>query len=1367
MDISDDRFFQLNEKVFNLNRDTYTKAPWKDVDKSLRIVLEHLAGLTIINLYTNPTEKIDKQKNQNGGPLYTKQLLERAQKCCKEEINQIAADIWNPLIDDIKEHNISSHGTSETNDEKEKKAYQNVKKTIPLLRNFLLTDSQGVAAFPQDLKAKFKETGWHIAQLERFLIRTALSPEEDSMVNSTIKEIIGFDSLPYYNEYYYVLILPKDMSQATVDALTPLSAFKWNFVLDFGNNMGEVFSNWNRISATQLLNVANSTKRLSSNLANWIFMRGITGNEKKSAIRRFIQALSLRTLPRKNIIVFNVDTNAENILEALLSLWNLVSISEESDISSDTTIFTIKNTGEKVIDILLEDEGYEIGGIRTVDVTPSIFLDIIRLALPSTGVSNEDMMPVINRQKYLDAGIKFIDTDDGYVAKAIWDNFYAGHQIKREELDSQYDVSPRGNIKKYIDFVNKIRDSIKDLSTLVFRIRHQPGAGGTTVGRRIAFDLHRESEGRVFPIWITKWNSTTTPEQIKELADKYEYVWRWLIITEDKEIDDSEFDSMLRKLRSYNIPVVCIRISHHLVLDSFKLEEISFLLPSRLSGILERKKFDDRFKKAFGPIIPSKDIEYMLTNLRTYGDNVEMIHYPYSFTERAMEHMPVEVEYIDTYVRNWFSFIDNDRLKALVGLIAFTYRFAKSKALDIYSIESLWRNEAIKGCFLEQVGEQNKTVITHLLKLSNEDGNSVDTTTSYAPRYAVFADQILNSWDSTWRGKLSEISIQLIKLLPLNGYEEESLLRELFITQSKNFRGTKNGKIGQLTDRVSYLVGSILNSEEGLDGAIRVFNELIEKYPNKPIYGVHKARLLFEYAHAGQYGPNDKLFIEAEDLMNNVLKNDINDDTIYHVVGMFWDRKVKAIYREKETSIDTEEGKIEFENTIVDTAEKALEYFELYNTMNQGRSQYGYVSGARLIIWLLNKIVVLRQKSISDLLEEEIIIKYVHLLDRNILALENDLFAEDSEDTEQLMQLRTDYLKLMGNLQETLALIRDKFDTVNSRYKSYYGHQEVSIMLYKGKTGDNFHLKNRFESLDDNEIKRMESVLTILRNSNEDLRAAEKLFLLYRFVRRDSLENSITSSALIAWYSLAKKSEDKISLMKAAYYMSVMYALRLMDSTVEDKTLKDKYLTYKKECEWIGFENDESTGSPHLFLREGFNGRWNCLLEPYEAVISSKGKSRVYSHFCKRVEASINEINRRRGFCQVGLLTNISFGSQKLISSDMGKKKLVNGIMGFSYAGPGLYNFNIALIGDVEDMSNLGSTPLDKREESYIKEGETGTTDSSGLAIQNNLQVQKQQKKDSDQKIQVNPYKTELPKIDIKIVGKIDLDKIKDSRRRK
>ena len=1367
MDISDDRFFQLNEKVFNLNRDTYTKAPWKDVDKSLRIVLEHLAGLTIINLYTNPVDKIDKQKNQNGGPLYTKQLLERAQKCCKEEINQIAADIWDPLIDDIKDHNISSHGTSETNDEKEKKAYQNVKKTIPLLRKFLLTDSQGIAAFSQDLKDKFKETGWHIAQLERFLKRTVLSPEDESKVNSTVKAIIGIDSLPYYNEYYYVLVLPKDLSQASVDALTPLSAFKWNFVFDFGNNTGEVFSNWNRISATQLLNVANSTKKLSSNLVNWIFMRGINGNEKKGNIRRLIQTLSQRVLPRKNIIVFNLDIYSENIFEALQSLWNLVSFSEERDLSSDTTIFTLKNNGGRIIDRFLEDEGYEIGDIRTVDVSPEIFLDTIRLALPSTGVLNEDIMPVINRQKYLDAGIKFIDTDDGYVVKAIWDNFYSGHQIKREELDSQYDVSPRGNIKRYIDFVNKIRDSIKDLSTTVFRIRHQPGAGGTTIGRRIAFDLQRESEGRVFPIWIVKWNSTSTPEQIKDLADKYEHVGRWLIITEDKEIDDSEFESLFRKLRSYNIPVIYIRISHHLLIDTFKLEENTFLLPSKLSGISERKKFDDKFKKAFGPIIHSKDIETMLSNLRADGDNVEMIHYPYSFTERAMEEMPVEVEHMDTYVRNWFRSIDSDRIKTLFGLIAFTYQFAKSKALDIYSVESLWRNEARKGGFLEQVGEQNKTVITHLLKLSNEDGNSIDTTTSYAPRYAIFANQILNSWDSTWQGKLSEISIQLIKLLPLNSDAEESLLRELFITQSKNFRGNKNGKVGQLTDRVSYLIGSILDSDEGLDGAVRVFNELIEKYPSKPIYAVHKARLLFEYAHAKQYSPNDKLFIEAEDLMNDVLDNEIKDETIYHVAGMSWDRKAKAIYREKSASIDTEEEKIELENIIVDTAEKALEYFELYNAMNQGTSQYGYVSGARLIIWLLNKIVVLRQKSISNLLEEEVFIKYVHLLDRNILALENDLFAEDSVDTEQLMQLRTDYLKLMGNLQETLALIRNKFDTVNSRYKSYYGHQEVSIMLYKGNTGDNVSLKNRFESLDDNEIKRMESILTILRNSDEDLRAAEKLFLLYRFVRRDSLENSPTSSALIAWYTLAKKSEDKISLMKAAYYMSVMYALRLMDSTLEDKTLKDKYLNYKKECEWIGFEKDESTGSPHLFLREGFNGRWNCLLEPYEAIISSKGKSRVYSHFCKRVEASINEIGRRRGFCQVGLLTNISFSSQKLISSDLGKKKLVNGIMGFSYAGPGLYNFNIALIGGVEDLSNLDYTLLDKREESYTKESETGTTDPSRLAIQNNLQVQKQQKKDSDQRIQADIYKTEVPKIDLKVVGKIDLDKIKDSRKRK
>lgn len=1364
MDISEDRYYQLTEKVYKLNKDTYNRAPWKDMDNSLRIVMEHLAGLTIINLYDKYTDQIKKQKDKNKEVLFTTHLLERAQRCCKEKISQEAANIWNPLIRDVSEHNISLHGTYEANRLKEKKAYENTKRTIAILNKFLLIDSQHITGFPKDLKEKFSEVGWHITQIKNFIDKTACAPEEEEKVKSTIKEIIGTTSLPYCNEYYYALILPKDLSQESIEALTPLAVFKWNFVFDFGSNTGNVFSNWNRITDTKLINVTNSTKRLSKDVDNWIFMRGAKGDDGKSSIKKLIRSLSTHPLSHKNILVFNLATTAEDVYEALYCLWDLLSISEDREIWTDTTIYTVKNDGTNSIADLLKDDGYQVESVKEVEVSHELFIDTIRWALPSTAVVNEDMIPMLNRQKYLDAGIKFIDTDDGYEAKAVWDNFYAGHQIKSEELDFQYDVQPRGNEKKYKNFTDKLRESIKDLSRSVFRIRHQPGAGGTTVGRRIAFDLHRESEGKFFPIWIVKWDSTT-PEQMKDLEHKLAYVERWLIITEEKEIEDNDFQTLLRKLKSYNIPAVYIRISHHLSLDKFSSEEATLLLLSKLSGDKECKKFDCKFENAFKYTIPPDDIKTILRGLKDDNATPEMIHYPYSFTERAMKNEPVNLDHPDTYVRRWFESIEGDGVKTLLGLIAFTYRFALSRSLDVYSVESLWRSKERKGGFMDNIGDQNKIVLTHLLKLSNENGSSVDTSTYYAPRYAAFAKQMLDSWKSTWGSRLSEISIQLIKLLPLNGDVEEALLRELFITQSKNFRGRrdiKESKDLQLTDRVSYLIGSILESVEGLDGAINVFDTLIEKYPDKQIYAVHKARLLFEYAHTNRFGPEDRLFVEAENLMSGVLQDEVNDDTIYHVAGMFWDRKVKAIYREKEKSLVMEVERKELELTIVEIVDKALERFDLCSEMNQGRSQYGYVSSARLIIWLLQRVAILRKKTVSDLIEEEKFIKYLDKLEQHISVLESNFFDEAGVVDDQLMKLRMQYFNLIGDLQKTLTLIREKFDKADNRYKNYYGHQEVSIMLYKEGINKRTSLKTRYLSLDRDEIKRMETVLLILRDSSKDLRAAEKLFRLYRFVNRDSLENSPTSSALKTWYTLAKTSDDKISLMNAAYYMSIMCALRLMEASIEDKTLKDKYQVYKKEAERIGFEKDESTGISHLYLGVDFNGRWDCLLERDEAFVDGRDGNRLFSNRCKRVEATITKIDRRRGFCQIGLLHDISFGAQKLGSSDLGKKKLDKGVVGFSYAGPGLYNFEIALVGNYPKLENVE----EEMDESEFIEVATAPLNSTRSNIQDASVGNKMKEDGVEQKIVANYFKVELPPLGVKVIGKIDLDRITDRRKR-
>lgn len=1290
----EDRYQQLLEKLYKLTKSVHDRAPLKEGDNDFRFIVEHLAGLTIYSIMGD-VQGDEEQKDCHGKELYTQNLLTRTKKICKDNIGDQAAQLWDSLIVDITSHNINAHGNLGTNIDREHEAYNNLNVAIKILNRYL-TDARNIA-FDDDLKQKYGEIRFHTSLIEKIISKPELDPTvKDQMINM-VKTLVNSNKLPNQNDYYYGLILPRTVSGELLDSLIPLMGFKWNFIFHFGSGADEVFSTWTRMEISQL-NVVSTTIKLSSSLSNWIFMRGPKGNGNKNDFRNVLNSVSLQPLQQKNIILFDLNSDKNESFWAMESLWRMFSISETYSPSTNTSIISVPSVER--INERLHDEEYTIRTIVESSINPDILLDAVREFLPYNTQARQSSLPPILIERCLDAGIKFIDSDDSYTQKSLWDNFYAGRQITFSELDKQYDVYPRGLESLYLNFYKTLRERIKDLSIREFNIVHQPGAGGSTVVRRLAFDLMRENESRVMAIWVTKWIPTKTEEQLGRLTEKTKTVERWLIISDDKEIDMTDYPKLVRCIRNKNISAVCLRVSHQLDINPEDRHPSTLFLTSKLSGEQERKKFDDKFSKAFSSTISTPQVTKLLKELRDSAPNyndIEMIHYPYAFTEQADKDHPVKSAKMDSFVQKWFNSISQESVKALCGYVAFVYKHTASKALDIYSLRSLWNN-GNGGSLKNELTPNDFTAVDHLLKISPEEGTSIETSSLYSPRYTAFAEQILNCWKAGWRSNLSEMAIDMIKNFPPTDQYEEKVLRDLFITQSKQLRGS--GKDG-LSEKFSYLIGEILNSGEGLFGARNVFDALIVKYPARPVYKIHLGRLLFEYANSIDAASSDRLFTKAKELISEALEGETDDDTFYHVAGMYWSRFARAINRDfADSKVDVAEQ----EATLMDIVDRALEYFELCNKINRGTSEYGFVSGAQLILWALSEIAKIRKVTTVTLISEERYIQYMNILDSYIYALEKDVFYDSDPLRDSSSSIRIKYYKTVGDISSAIENIRESFEKSQGDNKIYYGHQEVSILTYSNDIELKTPLKKRYLGLNRSEIERIVRILKILRDQTGDLKAAEKLFTIQRLTNRDSLAKSDTTNSLFTWYELAKKNNNTASILLASYYLYVRFALMLLESSASDADLKNRYLQHKNECGELGRELEKNTGFCLQYLGRDFKGRWDSLLEPYEALVKDRGLIKKYSPDCKLVEADIVDVKGRHGDCRIGFLTNVSFGSHKVDSYDIGNKKLVNGVLGFRYSGPGLYAFDVKSIGVVPLLMGEKEN-VESLEKNIIEEG--------------------------------------------------------------
>ena len=1300
----DDQLKQLNEKVSDHSKNIFEKRNWKSCDEVIRHLYEGLATTTIyaVKGETDGHDSLHTDPPHNTKPRHSSGLLTTAKDKCRDAVIPSAITsverAWEDLINDFSSHNPQSHSNVGTNKERETNGYKNVKRGVSLLIDFLTDKIQNIpgwpAGTPTDMLFKFKEIGKRLQLILPYITHRATALELSTEIKEDLSALLGIPTLPDRNQTYYALILPANPSEKLRKALQPLMIFHWNFILDFGNqtSIGSIFPIWNQ-TVTERLNVLTDVKYLSDSLINWIFMRKGDGTGSKMDARKLFNHLAAHKLPDRNIIVFDLNEKSKEGFEALAGLWRLIAEPDDSQLSEKSFIFSVPESSGDSMETLLDEEDYKVGGLREISSDASDFMSALYGAdsFPISPAPLSDIIPEGKRQQFLDGGLKFLDSDETYIKKALWDNFYAGRLITKSELGKQYDVFPRGEESRYRRFYRALKEGLSSMASREFFIRHLPGAGGSTLVRRMAFDLEQENDRNVITLWVSRWNPAKTPEQIKQLAQHLSKnlpgIQRWLVISDDKELNADEYSNLKNYLSRQNIPALFLRITHITTLKNSGNEPNILYLDSYIVSEREKEAFNDKFTKAFADVINRQEAAEIIGKImksRRGRQFPEMINYPYGFTEEARQKTNLNILPEDSYATKWLDTLSTQELKDTVGLIAFIYYFTNSQAIDINALRKLW-DKSGHDFFPSSLSAEDADAVSHLIKISAEEGAAVDSSSLYAPRYGAFASQILDGWRPAWSSQIADITLMLIDTLPSSDEEMfHSILSSMLTSQS--WQSNEPDRVSSrknFKDRISPLINAILEKGGNAANVILIFNKLIEKYPDREFWKIHKARFLFEYASETDRKPDDKLFTDARKIIEDIFTAESVEDLCYHIAGVFWKRFEKATYLHRKDNLSTQEERENLIQDILYIGHQGIERFKEYNEAVNGNNSYGYISGAELTTSLIEHIAELRRLKGKELLTDAELRPLMEIRNDFLDPLEESEELSNSYTKSQITNLTSRFSKLIGKREDAIQHLITGFHEFSddSRSQAMLGHQAVSMMLTPKDT-DYIpeSLKDKYKNLSTEEVRESEKILKILRDNNGDLMAARKLFYLYRYTGRDSLESSQTTDALRIWSSMAESQKSVPDILKASFLQYVRYAASIIDSPANDTSLLDEYRKWLKKSKELGESLEKNTGVPLLFLSRTEPGRWSSLLDPSEAC-EKKNKKLTYRDVCRRFVAELVEVNYTHQICRIGNLTEVSFAYRNLTQNDIGTKELYNGVLGFRYSGPGMYDQQVRPIG--------------------------------------------------------------------------------------
>jgi tetratricopeptide (TPR) repeat protein len=1039
---------------------------------------------------------------------------------------------------------------------------------------------------------------------------------------SSIDSTYGFDSSRKY------ILVASPLKDKITENLPSLGEIPAALVLDFDFQIdisGLLYEVQGRLKRS--LHTVVKRERPTINpqgTTYWFFVRGLDGREgtleigdykawKKhykgeigEQLRNFAKVVN--PVPVTCIVLWYQDPHLAHHLQSILS-----SIEEAFENAVEFVIVTsypgeLQGIQNEVDAEIINISIHELCSGLDVLISTGEGSEANEYLLPSS--SNAPIRLNSDDRKWLEEELEIVHLNTGVTAPELHElvgrRFLCGAEITWHELSLHCDVVR--------DKTEKVKSQVEiELSRRrAWRVNlyHEAGAGGTTVARRILWELHNK-----FPCLILRRSKPLeTSERLFRLATLTGQPI--LLLVDSSQIPERQVDELYNYIRSRQLSVVILHVQRRLNQQTEK-ERVIYL-----EALLSNKECW-QFVEKFSQFEPAKrsDLERLVSN---NSQSKSRTAFYFGLQTFGREFLGLE-RYIGHRLENLSS-----EQKSILLFLSISHHYAQ------YSVRS--------QAFAEFLGiPPNRTVNLReafssceeaLDLLIEVEGKSWRTTHNLIAQ-EILEQELTNPGSDrrTWKQNLSNLARSFAEFCRGNSLvpseEMLELVRRTFIYRNNlDVLGTERVAAPALQSS-SQLLQDIPSPE----GRLEILRQLTKLYAEEAHFWAHLGRF---------YASQSKDYIRAlACIEQGISLTNAKDPVLHHMKGMAIRNQIDNLVAEKSEI-----------QTVVDSAKVSSSSFEDARNLSPD-DEHGYISEVQLLVKVLDYAGT----------------KHVNGIISYLATPGIDPFLLDSfERAEDLLEQVRRNREGQGEPSSFEADCRARLDTLYGRHDRALQTWD-SLLSRK----DNYHPPLRrqiiwthlarhnyfWNKIPTRDLQRIASLLE--ENLQEEPSNDKDLRLWIQAVRW--LKHSPTIESVIERVSYWKANSGTLD---PVYYLYVLYVLSALQGSAQAKDYSERYM---EECRQMArFRRNRTNSFEWLGSGSGINslvhhselGQWKTDVEFWERTEK-----------LIRVRGRVNRVNApQQGYIELkGGLLAFYVPARSNHSKGRSENQPVDFYLGFSYDG--------------------------------------------------------------------------------------------------
>ena len=423
-------------------------------------------------------------------------------------------------------------------------------------------------------------------------------------------------------------------------------------------------------------------------------------------------------------------------------------------------------------------------------------------------------------------------------------DFLKGQEITWHELGLRYDVDR--------DQVNRVRSRVeRDLSArrgVRINLYHEPGAGGTTLAKRVIWDLHQQ-----FPCGILRRTSPrATVERLQSIVGATDQPT--LLLADGGDVSDRELDELFGYIGALHLPIVLLQVLRRFGAGSSRERTVS--LPSQLSPA-ECQRFAHTLSREIPQRTSALD--------RVATTQPDCHHTPFYYCLQAFGE---DFQRLDSFVYARLESL-TDIQKKILGFLAIAHHYGQ-KSLPAQAFGP------VLGIPGNQRVDLPKTLSDRGMDLIVESAKG-----EWRTSHDLIATEVLRRllWPTSneptlWKQNLSDWAIEFARFCrgttPVVGdVMLEVARRTFFYRDNVELLGTERSGSAQFAQ--------LIQDVPVKEGRLEVLRTLVNVYPDQPHFWGHLGRF---------YAIEMRDFPDAIECADRAINLEPENSVLHHMKGM-------------------------------------------------------------------------------------------------------------------------------------------------------------------------------------------------------------------------------------------------------------------------------------------------------------------------------------------------------------------------------------------------------------------------------------------------------------------------------------------------